>query len=75
MSFLLTTTDITSLAMLSLCTASFPLISTFPFIFLLALKGFLLIYTGLLPRLYFNLDLHNLLCSSIFILMCLVHPS
>ena len=49
--FLLTTTDITSSAVLSLCIALCPFISTFPFISLSSLKDTLPIYTGLLLQL------------------------
>ena len=44
-------------------------ISTFPFISLLALKAFLCIYSGLLPLLYLNLDLHQSMCWSSFCLL------
>ena len=66
MSYLLTITDIASLAVLSLYTALFLLISTFPYISLPALKGLISIYIRLLLRLYLNLDLHNSPCLSIF---------
>ena len=69
LSFLLTITDIASSAVLSLCAASFSLISTFSLIVLPALKALIPIYTGLLLQLYFNLDLYNLPCSSIFLLL------
>ena len=66
MSFPLTLIDITFLAALSLCIASWSLFLLFPFIFLLALKGLLPIYTGLLPLMYFNLNLYKYMCWSIF---------
>ena len=65
-SFLLTSIDIASLAVLSLCAALQFLFPLFPFISLLALKGFLSIYNRLLLLMYLNLDLHQSMCWLIF---------
>ena len=61
--FLLTFIDIASLAALSLCAAFVVLISIFPFISLLALKGFLPIYNGLLLFMYFIALIYINLCD------------